>query len=107
MSQWARDQQPSASNRTTGDQRPFPNLWKRVIHAEPKVSSGASMWALYMVGALMILVSVFTLLGAVLWIAGEIGTGWQGRVAGGFGVLVAFAMFWVGRWMTGAMEPRS
>jgi hypothetical protein len=65
------------------------------------------MWALYMVGALMILVSVFTLFGAVLWIAGEIGTGWQGRVAGGLGVLVALAMFWVGRWMTGAMEPRS
>ena len=65
------------------------------------------MFILYLVGVLMMLISMFALFGAVLLLAGEIGTGAQGRFAGGVGVLVTAVMFLLGRWMTRSMQPRS
>jgi hypothetical protein len=65
------------------------------------------MWVLYMAGVLLMLISMFVLFGAVLLLAGEIGGGAQGRVAGAVGVLIAAATFLVGRWMTWSMAPHS
>ena len=62
--------------------------------------TAASLFVVYLAGTLLMIASVFLILGGLLLVVGTIGSGWQGRVTGVGLVIAGTAAFAIGRWTT-------
>ena len=62
--------------------------------------SAAAMWAFYMVGAILLIASMFGALVSIVLISGASDGGLGARVGGGMGLLVSVGVFLLGRMLT-------
>ncbi len=76
------------------------NRWWRDIDRSPRVGTAAAGFGAYLIGALLLIVSVFLIIPGILLVVGSMGSGWQGRIAGVGLIVVGAAALVVGRWLS-------
>lgn len=76
------------------------NRWSQDIDRSPRVTTALAGFGAYVLGALLLIVSVWVLVGGLLLVTGTVGSGWQGRLVGVGLTVGGVALFTAGRWLT-------
>lgn len=74
--------------------------FSQAIDRSPKVGTLAVSFGAYLLGSLLLIVSVFLIIPGLLLLLGSMGSGWQGRVTGVALVVVGTAALVAGRWLS-------
>lgn len=76
------------------------NLWTRSLQRKASTLSAASMFVLYVGGAILLVISSFGAMAGLLMVTGDLGEGWTMRLVGVGVVLAAIGLFLFGKWAT-------
>ena len=76
------------------------NRWTRALDRRASTLSAGAMFGLYVAGGVLLIVSVFIVLGGLLLVTGTTGSGWVSRIVGVALIAIAAGLFRFGLWAT-------